>query len=276
MENVIRTLVYNGQVSLTLLDTTAIVGEGLRVHGLRGNAAVTFGKTLTAMTFMSAALKEERGQVSVSLKDDKGSISVSGNRSLYLRGCMDGAYGEGKGGTVTVIRDDGYSRPFVGSCAVVSVDVDEAFEGYFSGSEQLPTYLRTVVCTNENGECIFAGGAVLQPLPFADEEVLRALPKGEDLGEIARKISELGLENTAKRYFSAKNEDLERRFAQYKCNCSRAYIGDMLVTLGRAQLEDIVRTEGKVGVHCHYCNTDYVFYMEDVRKLFEENDDISD
>ena len=73
--------------------------------------------------------------------------------------------------------------------------------------------------------------------------------------------------------FIAKKEDFERRFAQYKCNCSREYIGGMLVTLGRVQLEDIVRTEGAVKVHCHYCNTDYAFYGEDVRKLFEENDD---
>lgn len=276
MENVIKTLVYNDQISLTVLDTTAIVQEAMRLHGLCGNAAVALGKTLTAMTFMSAALKEESGQVSVSLKDGSGQASVSGNQALCLRGCIDGAYGEGKEGTITVIRDDGYSRPFVGTCAVVGGDEDEAFEAYFASSEQLPTYLRSVVETDDRGRCAFAGGIVLQPLPFADEETIDKLPKGEELKKIVSQIPVIGLKNTAKRFFSAKNEDLEGRFAQYKCNCSRRYIGDMLVTLGREGLENIIRTEGEIKVHCHYCNADYVFYADDVRKLFEENDGVTE
>lgn len=68
MENVLRTLIWDEQVSLTLVDATEIVNEAIRLHGLSRPAALVLGKTLSVMTFMSACLKEETGEVSVSLK----------------------------------------------------------------------------------------------------------------------------------------------------------------------------------------------------------------
>ncbi len=42
----------------------------------------------------------------------------------------------------------------------------------------------------------------------------------------------------------------------------------VLVSLGKEELEDILRKDGEIRVHCHYCNTDYRFTREDVDKLF--------
>ena len=56
---------------------------------------------------------------------------------------------------------------------------------------------------------------------------------------------------------------------QYKCNCSRERIAALLATMGRAELEDIIKEQGKVSVHCHYCNTDYDFGQEDIDKLLK-------
>ena len=145
-----------------------------------------------------------------------------------------------------------------------------AFEEYFNVSEQLPTYIRSKVLLNEDGTCAFAGAIVLQPLPFADEATLKNMPVGERLAGIVNELPENGVENTAKRFFSAKSENIELRFAQYKGNCSKAYIGGMLVTLGRAELDEIVRLDGAVKVHCHYCNHDYAFDGEDVAALFKK------
>ena len=50
MKNVLRTLVYDEQVSLAVIDTTEIVKEGIRLHGLSKASAYVFGKCLSAMT----------------------------------------------------------------------------------------------------------------------------------------------------------------------------------------------------------------------------------
>ena len=46
MKNLLRTLVFDGQVSLTLADTTEIVREGIKLHKLSPSAAFVFGKAL--------------------------------------------------------------------------------------------------------------------------------------------------------------------------------------------------------------------------------------
>ena len=70
MKNVLRTLVSEGQVSLTLADTTEIVREGIKLHKLSPASAIVFGKAISAMTFMSACLKEETGEISLSVQSD--------------------------------------------------------------------------------------------------------------------------------------------------------------------------------------------------------------
>jgi redox-regulated HSP33 family molecular chaperone len=171
MKNVLRTLIYDGQVSLTLADTTEIVKEGARLHGLSKASAYTFGKALSLMTFMSSCLKESTGEISLSIKSDCcGEIAVSGNRGLHVRGYILNTAAEGVGceeterallggnTSLTIIRDDGYNRPFVGACALPeNAGLDEGFEEYFRISEQLPTRLKTAVELDEKGLCAFAG-----------------------------------------------------------------------------------------------------------------------
>ncbi|MBE7084893.1 MAG: Hsp33 family molecular chaperone HslO [Clostridiales bacterium] len=279
MSNVLRTLVFDGQVSLTLADTTEMVKEGARLHVLSPSTSVVFGKTLSAMTFMSACLKGETGEISLSVKSDGlgGEIGVSGNKQLNIRGFIENGKAEGdedtvfgKDGSITIIRDDGYARPFVGSCAFPKAGgVDGAFEEYFRISEQLPTYFKTAVETDEKGGVLFAGVAVLQPLPFADEETLDKTKK-TDLTALLQSVKAKGVEETAIASFGQDTPVWEKRNAQYKCNCSRHYLKRVLVSLGEAQMREILDKDGAVKVHCHYCNTDYEFTDKDADELFAE------
>ena len=280
MTNLIRTLIYDDQVSLTLFDATEAVKEGARRHGLFGGAGTVFGKALCVMGFFSAALKNEKGDVSFAIESDgtMGTLQAAGNKALSLRACMQNPNAEGeesevlgKSGTLTVVRDDGYSRPFVGTCDFPDeVSIDALFERYFAISEQLPTYLSSVVQTDEKGEVVFAGLAALQPLPFTDEKTVQKMPRGEALANVVKKMKTDGLEKVAKEYFSAKSSRIERRVVAYKCNCSREYLSKVILTLGERQLKEIIAEEGKIGVHCQFCNTDYVFTEKDVDEILEK------
>ena len=278
MKNVLKTLIFGG-VSLTVADTTELVNEGMKRHRLSKGSAYLFGKALSAMTYMSSCLKEEKGEISLSLKTDGcGEIAVSGNRNLFMRGYIlytDLPEGEeratlGKNGYVTVIRDDGYSRPFVGACALpLEGGIDEGFEEYFLSSEQLPTRIKTAVEFDENGNCTFAGVVALQPLPFTPADVLEktwALP----MDELLREVKEKGLENGVKERVEEK-EVWELREATYRCNCSREYLSGVLVSLGEEELRTLIKEQGSAKIHCHYCNTDYEFTGEDADQLFPKN-----
>ena len=274
--NMLRTLVFGGQVSLTIANTSEMVKEGARLHQLSPASTMAFGKALSAMTFASACLKEETGEISLSLKCDGavGGIGVSGNRALRLRGYIENTALNGGeelfgNGSLTIIRDDGYNRPFVGACALPKAGgVDEAFEEYYRISEQLPTYVKTKVELDENGECVFAGVAVLQPLPFASEETLKRV-KNTCLESLLTSVKSAGVEAAA----SGLDPDRtvwDFRQAEYKCNCSKAYLTRVLVPLGEEELRRIVKEDGAIRIHCHYCNSDYEFTDRDVDGIFKK------
>lgn len=281
MNNVLRTLIYNGQVSLTLVDATEIAKEGIQLHKISKGSSQLFAKALAVMTFMSAALKNEQGEISLALKCDGAAkeIAISGNRALRLRGYIaetqlsDGfsereMLGEG---SMTIIRDDGYNRPFVGACAFPERGgIDEIFEEYYRISEQLPTRIETSIEFDETGALRFVGAAVLQPLPFADKESLEKV-EAADLFGLLEAVKTKGVEIAAADAFTKDETVWEVRGAVYKCNCSREYLTRVLVSLGEEQMREIIREDGSVHVHCHYCNTDYHFTEEDADRVFRHS-----
>ena len=88
MNNTLRCLIYDNQVSLTLINTTDIVQTAIKLHTLSPSSAIILGKALSSMTFMSACLKEQTGEISLSLNTDGecGDIGISGNHDLNIRG----------------------------------------------------------------------------------------------------------------------------------------------------------------------------------------------
>ena len=282
MSNLLRTLIFNDEVSLTIADTTEIVREGMRLHKLSPASAYLYGRGMSALTYMSSCLKESTGEISLSLKceGEAADMGISGNRALNLRGYVANTQIEGganyeselralgNDGSITIIRDDGYSRPFVGSCGFPQqLSMDDIFEEYYRSSEQIPTYIATVVEINEEGVCLFAGVLALQPLPFASEETLDKV-WSLDLYEILETLKGRQVEEVVRENFQTTSKVWELREARYKCNCSREYLKGVLVTLGEEQLRDIIAQEGAVRVHCHYCNSDYEFTEEDANELF--------
>ena len=275
--NVVRTLIWDEQVSLTIADTTEIVKEGIRLHNLFGSQAEIFSGALSFLTFMSAGLKERTGEVSLSIKTDGKILDLcaSGNADLKIRGYLDwnetacATFGNG---ALTLVRDDGYSRPFVGACGLIKDGtLDENFEEYFRISEQLPTFIASTCLENADGTLDFAGIIVLQPLPFASENALQKIPNHAELTSILQMVKDYGALRVVKENFGAAEEDCVLKNASYTCNCSREYLKGVLVSLGETEFRNIIKEDGAVRVHCHYCNTDYSFTDADADELFKKD-----
>lgn len=280
-----KTLVLDGEISLAVLDTTALVQEAIARHGLSAVAAAALGRTLTATAYLSSWLKEAQSTLSVTIdgRGAGGKISVSGDGGLHLRGNIanpgvelppraDGKLDVGgcvgANGTLTVVRDDGEGLPFVGTCALVSGEIAEDFSAYFLTSEQRPTALALGVKIGADGNCLGAGGVFLQPLPNAREEHISfAESEIAKFAQISTLIEQGGAVPVL-RSFGA--ERWEERDVVFRCRCSRERAARALVSLGKEDAEKLIEKEGAVSVHCHDCNTDYIFGREDVEKLFRK------
>lgn len=278
MNKLFKALVYDKQVSLSVLDTTQLVNKAIKIHSLSGRSAQLLGELLTVCAYMSGCLKSPKGAVSITVKsgEGSGSASVSGDIDLHIRGYVDGSCRSSlKGGTLTVIKDDGFSRPFVGACEIGGDSVSRIMTDYFHMSEQIPTAVSVGVKLSDDGSCAAAGGVIMQLLPGTSQENMdRAEERMQAFADPAEVIARCGAEGVIRQYFDGEIEQkgLYLLHPDYVCNCSRKKIESVILPLGRDELLAICDEHGAVKVHCHYCNTDYTFDREDVLKLFEENE----
>ena len=280
---ILRGLAFEGEVSVAVADTTQLVNEAIRIHGLSPLAAAALGRTLTVAAYMCSSLKAERGALSVSVKGNGvgGSIYVSGDKSLHMRGYIENPNVDlppndkgkldvggcvGKEGYLSVVRDDGDNRPFVGTTALVSGEIGEDFAAYYAESEQLPTAIAVGVKIGKDGKCLGAGGVFLQPMPGAKEENIRKAEEAiYQFGAVSSMLERQTAEEILQEYFgSVKFYTLS---PEYKCNCSRNYIEGVLAAMGESEIRSVIEEQGKIEVYCHYCNTDYIFTPEEAEEI---------
>lgn len=272
MNKLYKSLIYDNQVSLSVLETKELVNDAIKIHGLNDYSAQILGGLLTACAYMAGCLKNPKGAVSITVKSHNGSAtaSVSGDISGHIRGYIECGGGGLKGGTMTVIKDDGFYRPFIGTCELKSEDVSENLMQYFHISEQIPTAVAIGVKV-ENGECRAAGGVVMQLLPETSQENSdKAENAMQDFVNAAEVFSEYGAGEVMEKFFGneTRGGGVYLTFPEYRCNCSRRKIADVLLPLGKRELESIIAEQGNIKVHCHYCNKDYIFSSGDVENLF--------
>ncbi len=62
-------------------------------------------------------------------------------------------------------------------------------------------------------------------------------------------------------------EVMSRYPVSFSCGCSQERVKRALLSLGRAELEDILAKEGKAEADCHFCTTHYVVTAEEIREI---------
>lgn len=238
------------------------------------------GELLVATTLLTATLKFE-GSITLQLQGD-GPVSlavINGDNDQKVRGVarFDGDIADdatlhqlmGKGYLVITIAPKDGER-YQGVVALDGKDLAACFEGYFERSEQLKTRLWLRLGEFEGKP--HAAGMLLQVMPdgtgsaddFEHLEQLTDTIKNEEL---------FGLEGEDvlyRLYNQDKVQLFEPQHVEFFCGCSRERSAGAIVTIDRAEVDDIVKTEGKVSLHCDYCGTNYDFDSIDVANIFEE------
>ena len=286
MNRLDKTLIYGGEMSLCVMDTTDLVNDAIDIHRLSPLSAAALGRVLTIASFMSSCMKNETDKLSVSVVGDGvgGTITVSGNSALDMRGSIDNPRAElplradgkldvggcvGRNGRLTVVKSLGLKEPYSGSCRLVSGEIAEDFAAYYLYSEQQPSAIALGVKIGKDYRCIGAGGVVIQALPGASEQsISKAEEAMKHFANISSLIKEKSIEDIISGYFG-KTAPIEEYSPHYKCLCSRGYIGGILKTMGRAELDDIVKEQGKITVNCEFCEKNYEFTEKDVDELFK-------
>ena len=268
-------------------DSTELVKEAKRIHGTDPVATTLFGKLLTVTAMMGKDLKGENDLITLKTNGDGpyGNMLATGNKKGEVKGYV-GAIEEEKinglinengefitneqgqirfigDGTLQVIRDMGLKEPFVGLTHIAGEDIADTMVHYFLISEQIKSVVALGVKLSEDGnEVEKAGGYIIQLLPGVDERIIELLYEDISVVEEEAEMSGAHVKKYVEDY-----EILEESEIEYKCNCTREKYYKGILTLGKEEIEHILKEEGKIEAECHFCGKRYIFTEEDFKDV---------
>lgn len=283
----VRGMTMDGFVKAVAITSTDMVRRGAQIHGTTPNATAAFGRALTAASMMGNMQKVGNGSMTMQIRGGGpiGTITVVSDSVGNVRGCvtegkvplvekfpgkLDVGATVGTDGTLTVIRDMQMKEPYIGSVELVSGEIGDDVTAYFAQSEQTPTACALGVLVDRDTSVKVAGGYLLQLLPGAPEEVIDRLEEGIRKAGAVTAMLEQGM--TPEDILGQVCGDLgilfmETQEVSYKCYCSRERVSKALISLGKAELQEMADAGKTFPVDCQFCDQVYEFTPEQIRQL---------
>ena len=277
-----------GQVRVMLLETTQTVQRAADLHCSTPVCTAALGRLMTGTLMLSMMMKGEEESVTVSLKGDgpMGTLIAVADHQ-YVRCCADNPQVElpvrpdgkldvggavGHTGRMSVIKDLGMKKQYIGQSEIVSGEIAMDFANYFTVSEQQPSLVALGVLVS--GETVLkAGGLLIQPLPGCPDDIIDQLELRSPLfADISREMTFAGIDQLCEDWFRGLSPRiLERTELAYRCTCSRDRMERALISLGKEELRSLI-DEGKgAELGCHFCHTHYFFSTEQLKELEERS-----
>jgi len=283
-DGILHISLLEGQARAILTESTQMVQRAKEIHGLSKIATAALGRTLTATAMMGSMLKGRDESITASIRGGGpiGTVLAVADAHGAVKGYVDNpaidlprtgpklpvGAAVGKDGRLTVIKDLRLREPYVGQVNLVSGEIAEDFAMYFTASEQTPSLVSLgVLVSDERVES--AGGLIVQLMPGASEAAIRSIEASAGMFmDISGTMREYHLDGAVNQLLlHLQPEVLERRDVQYACDCSRERVERALITLGAAELKDMIHDQHGAQVDCHFCNKRYSFSEEDLKAL---------
>ena len=287
MDRIIRATAGDGAIKMAVINARDTVERARQIHGCAPTACAALGRTLCAASLMGQDMKEENAALTIRINGGGplgGIVAVSdceGNVRGYLQNGqvdlprkgpakLDVGSAVGTDGFLTVIKDIGLKEPYVGTVPLVTGEIAEDLTRYYATSEQIPTVCALGVLVDTDLTIACAGGYLIQLLPGATdaeitqlEQNIAAMPSVTELlraGKTPEDMMELALKDFNPNV-------LDEREVAYRCDCSHERTEEMLLSLGKKELEKLRDEDPHCEVVCHFCHTKYQF---DLNKLVKK------
>ena len=286
-DQIIRVLAKNAPVKASVITARDMVERARQIHRTLPVATAALGRTLMAASMMGNQLKEDNGSVTLRIKGDGplGGITAvadsAGNARGYvvnpavdlpLKGPakLDVGSAVGRDGSLTVIKDMNLKEPYVGTVPLVSGEIAEDITSYFAESEQIPTACALGVLVDVDQSVLCAGGYLIQLLPGADDAAISAIERGiARVGPVTEALrgglDARGLVEQVLSEFEL--EELSAEPVEYRCYCSRDRVTRALISMGREELEALIREQGRAELTCQFRDKVYHYTKEELEGL---------
>ena len=289
-DQLVRGNSMDGAIRVFAAVSTDLVNEAQRIHHTYPVATAALGRTLTAAAIMGAGLKNEDDSITIQFKGDgpiERVIAVTDAKScvrgyvgnpyvdlpLSEKGKLDVGRAVGKG-QLSVVRDLGLKEPYVGQVPIVTGEIAEDLTYYYAASEQIPTAMSLGVLVGTDNRAIAAGGFMLQLMPEAEEALAAELEeKMKTIPPVTKMITD-GM--TAEDILFAVTDGFDMLMdnhiitPEYRCKCSKERMERALISIGKEELESIIKEQGEAELSCQFCDNKYRFTKAELEKLLKE------
>ena len=292
MDQIIRVIAKDAPVKAMAITARDTVERARAIHDCWPVASAALGRLLMAASMMGAVLKAEDGSVTLRVRGGGplGALTAvsdsGGNVRGYVqnpavdvprkaKGKLDVGAAVGGEGDLTVIRDLGMKEPYIGSVELVGGEIAEDIAAYFVESEQIPTACALGVLIAPDQTVQAAGGYLIQLLPGADDAVVSAVERGvARLGAVSARLDGgmEPLELLQEVLADFELEVLETTPIEYRCYCSEERVSRALISLGREELDKLIREQDGAELTCQFCDRVYRYSGDQLRALREELD----
>ncbi len=282
--------------------TTSMLETAAQFHLTSPLSTAALGRTLTAAGLMGIMLKSPKDKLTLQIKGEgeageilataKGDGSVKGyisNPNLVRpiknhKLDVGGAVGEG---TITVIKDLGLKEPYMGKIHLVTGEIADDLTAYFFISEQQNTSVALGEKIDTEGKVLCCGGMIVQMLPDADPESVDSLEKllgcmdplssliEQSMNKKGIKSEEGILDYLLYEIFQSipekyQVEILEHKDIYWNCDCSLEILEKVIISLGKEELEAMIREDGCAEITCQFCLKKYHFDKKHLEHLLEQ------
>lgn len=283
---IVRATAANAQIRAFAISSRELVEHARAAHNTSPVVTAALGRLMTGGVMMGSMLKGDTDMLTLQVAgsgpvhgltvtaDSKGNVKGYADNPQAMMppnsvGKLDvgGVIGVG---VLTVIKDMGLKEPYSSTIELKTGEIADDLTYYFATSEQVPSSVALGVLMDRNNTVKQAGGFIIQLMPFTEEKVIDALE--QKLSSVPSVTSMLEEGNTPEQILEIVLGDLGLEITdtmpvQFYCNCNRERVEKVLVSLGKKELQSLIEEGRDVELNCHFCNTNYAFGIEELKKI---------
>lgn len=284
---IVRGVAADNQIRCFGITAKKTVEEAKNRHGTSPVMTAALGRLLCGGAMMGSMMKGEKELLTLQIHGNgpAGGLTVTADAFGHVKGYAQnpvvslpaspvGKLDVGRAlgsGVLTVIKDIGLKEPYSGQVQLVSGEIAEDLTYYFASSEQTPSSVALGVLMNRDNTVAHAGGYIIQLMPGTSETVISTLE--ERLAKIQPVTTLLSQNCMPEKILEEILDGFEPVFTpervpvSFFCNCSKERLEKALISLGSKELDNIIKDNESIEMNCHFCNTDYRFTIEELKKI---------